>query len=144
MSGRHQRRDGHGMKLSESTNVDTARMMKEGRPMRIDIFIKINNLLTTLACAFMFIIANPAQAEDNAKVSELPLDMFSTNAALVSSEQTYLNTNNSNEASAAEGLSDAQFQIHEVWFYVMGFIILVLALKAKDGSEKNEADRNNK
>ena len=88
-------------------------------------------------------MANPAQAKDNANVSELTLDMFSTNAALISSEQTYLGANNSNESPTAEGLSDAQFEIHEAWFYVMGIIILVLALKAKDGSEKNEAERDN-
>ncbi|MDT0582841.1 hypothetical protein [Brumicola blandensis] len=140
---RYQKRDGHGMKLSESSKIDTARMMKEGLPMRSDIFNIHNTLLTILLCTCMLFMANPAQAKDNTKVSEFTLDMLSTNAALISSEQTYLGANNSNEASTAEGLNDAQFEIHEAWFYVMGIIILVLALKSKDGSEKNEADRDN-
>lgn len=134
---RYQKRDGHGMKLSESSKIDTARMMKEGLPMRSDIFYVNNILLAILLCTCMVFMANPAEAKDN----ELQLEMFSTNAALINSEQTYQGVNNSNQGTTDEGLSDAQFEIHETWFYVMGLIILVLALKAKDGSEKNEADR---
>jgi hypothetical protein len=113
-------------------------MTKEGLPMRSNIFNLNAVLMTLLLCTSMLFLSSPAKAQDNANTGQL--DILSTNAALISNEQSYLNANTS-EATNNEGISQAQFEIHEAWFYIMGIIILVLALKAKDGSERNESDK---
>ena len=107
--------------------------------MRSDI-VNRNTILMLLALSILVIfMAAPAGAQERENIGNV--DLPSTNAALINSEQTYLNANSNNDGLPGETLSDGQVEIHEAWFYAMGIIILVLALKAKDGSEKIELDR---
>jgi hypothetical protein len=113
-------------------------MTKEGLPMRSDIFNLSAILMSLLLCSSMLLLSSSSKAQDKANTGQL--DIETTNVAIINSEQSYLNTNSS-EAPNNEGINQTQFEIHEAWFYVMGFIILVMALKAKDGSEQNESER---